>query len=360
MFVFTDVWRLAYWSAPNGASRSRGMLYAVYTRGVKACSLTTFATIMSFLSNVFSPISALREFGVFMSLCLALVLLNTVLFWPPVLLLYTNLQKRRAKGRGEQDPDERLDGMMHAEPMSPITPALAGSAEKNQLWQVGTRQATRGIVRSDSGEHVRAERDAFNFNGTWNADGRKLTVLSNRVVGLRDDDGEYTVAMEGEQPCVVGPGGFRLRMKDFSDDCNEITWVEDYGRRKDEQQWVRQFRPLENFLYNRWAKVLAKYRAAILGGFAFSLFIVIVLTIVTVKFSTSLPDVFPEEHNQNRGKALVDALPDAYERIGTPPSVLGDQMPGRTCDATTHPLTSGAFQWDGSSLSGALACRDTE
>ena len=57
------------------------------SHAVRACGITTLATSTSFLANLLSPIPALREFGVFMTMCIWCSFFAVMSLWPPVLVL---------------------------------------------------------------------------------------------------------------------------------------------------------------------------------------------------------------------------------------------------------------------------------
>jgi len=62
-----------------------------YVRATKACFVTTIATSMGFIANFWSPIPTMREFSVFMVICIYCNLLLTVIFWLPILLLHDHM-----------------------------------------------------------------------------------------------------------------------------------------------------------------------------------------------------------------------------------------------------------------------------
>eukprot|EP00929_Paragymnodinium_shiwhaense_P041948 TRINITY_DN21789_c0_g1_i1.p1 TRINITY_DN21789_c0_g1~~TRINITY_DN21789_c0_g1_i1.p1 ORF type:complete len:1273 (+),score=262.68 TRINITY_DN21789_c0_g1_i1:219-4037(+) len=79
VFVYTDVWRDSVGVADNEEAR---MVWC-YQHAGKATLATTFTTALSFFANLASVLKPLREFGLFMGLCVVLVwLLVSGVFLP--------------------------------------------------------------------------------------------------------------------------------------------------------------------------------------------------------------------------------------------------------------------------------------
>jgi hypothetical protein len=113
IFVFNDSFRQASADADERVASTYGF-------AGKACTVTTFATGMSFMANVMSPIPALREFGYFMAVCIFGALVQTLLLYPSVMHFHESLIERvwRAKddpyvggsAQGSDDSEVRLSG----------------------------------------------------------------------------------------------------------------------------------------------------------------------------------------------------------------------------------------------------------
>merc|ERR1719390_219091 len=116
IFVFTDAWTLARLSPKARQKKTRYerslfRMQLMYRQSLSACSATTFATAMSFMSFVLFPIPVLREFGSFMSLCILLGLVETALLWPPIMYIYKEKIQKWFRGNRQNDqvlPDEEL------------------------------------------------------------------------------------------------------------------------------------------------------------------------------------------------------------------------------------------------------------
>jgi hypothetical protein len=91
IFVFTDAYNQAYRSVlANDITKPWVPLAAAFSRALKASSTVMFATTASFIVNALpvNPIPAVRDFGIYMSLCIMFLLCQTVLYWLPALLVF--------------------------------------------------------------------------------------------------------------------------------------------------------------------------------------------------------------------------------------------------------------------------------
>ncbi len=85
IFVFMDSWKQSHQSThKNMAMR----LTTVYKRAAKATLITSFTTMMAFLSNVQSPLLAISSFGLFSAILIVVNYLSVILFFPTVMMMY--------------------------------------------------------------------------------------------------------------------------------------------------------------------------------------------------------------------------------------------------------------------------------
>ena len=85
IFVFMDSWKQSHHSPhKNMAMR----LTSVYKRAAKATLITSFTTMMAFLSNVQSPLLAISSFGLFSGILIIVNYLSVILFFPTVIMMY--------------------------------------------------------------------------------------------------------------------------------------------------------------------------------------------------------------------------------------------------------------------------------
>lgn len=90
IFVFTDTWKQSQTiQFPSMAHR----LDSVYRRAAKAMFITSFTTIVAFLSNVPSPLLALSSFGVFSAVLVFVNYCSVVTFFPAVVVMYESHRK---------------------------------------------------------------------------------------------------------------------------------------------------------------------------------------------------------------------------------------------------------------------------
>ncbi|XP_028396244.1 protein dispatched homolog 3-like [Dendronephthya gigantea] len=85
IFVFTDTWKQSEGiEFPSKAHR----LDFVYRRAAKAMFITSFTTIVAFLSNAPSPLLAISSFGVFSAVLVFVNYCSVVIFFPAVVIMH--------------------------------------------------------------------------------------------------------------------------------------------------------------------------------------------------------------------------------------------------------------------------------
>lgn len=85
IFVFMDSWKQSH----NTTYKNLAMrLTTVYKRAAKATHITSFTTMMAFLSNVQSPLLAVSSFGLFSGILVLVNYLSVILFFPTVIMMH--------------------------------------------------------------------------------------------------------------------------------------------------------------------------------------------------------------------------------------------------------------------------------
>ena len=85
IFVFTDTWKQSQGKQfPSMAHR----LDFVYRRAAKAMFITSFTTMVAFLSNVPSPLLAISSFGVFSAVLVFVNYCSVIVFFPAVIMMH--------------------------------------------------------------------------------------------------------------------------------------------------------------------------------------------------------------------------------------------------------------------------------
>ena len=85
IFVFMDSWK----QSEHSAHKTLAMrLTTVYKRAAKATLITSFTTMIAFLSNVQSPLLAISSFGLFSGILIIVNYLSVILFFPTVIMIY--------------------------------------------------------------------------------------------------------------------------------------------------------------------------------------------------------------------------------------------------------------------------------
>ena len=90
IFIFMDTWKQSsVGSSKNLAQR----LSSVYKTAAKTTFVTSFTTMVAFLSNMQSPLLAIYSFGLFSALLIMVNYLSIVIFFPVVLILHHKSRK---------------------------------------------------------------------------------------------------------------------------------------------------------------------------------------------------------------------------------------------------------------------------
>lgn len=92
IFVFTDTWKQ---SEKEAFSNLAQRLSFVYRRAARAMFITSFTTMVAFLSNVLSPLLAISSFGVFSAVLIMVNYCSVVIFFPVVIILHEQSRKDR-------------------------------------------------------------------------------------------------------------------------------------------------------------------------------------------------------------------------------------------------------------------------
>ena len=92
IFVFMDTWKQ---SQVNNYKSLSHRMSDVYRRAAKAMFITSFTTMMAFLSNVSSPLLAISSFGLFSGILVFINYCSVILFFPPVVVLHHVSRKGR-------------------------------------------------------------------------------------------------------------------------------------------------------------------------------------------------------------------------------------------------------------------------
>ena len=92
IFVFMDTWKQ---SQKNNYKSLAHRLSDVYRRACKAMFITSFTTMVAFLSNVSSPLLAISSFGLFSGILVFVNYCSVILFYPTVVILHHVHRKGR-------------------------------------------------------------------------------------------------------------------------------------------------------------------------------------------------------------------------------------------------------------------------
>jgi len=104
IFVFNDFWEQSV------TMRTLDMRIAwMLLRAGKSCLATSLTTSVSFFANLASALQPLREFGLFMGMCVMNVYILALLFLPPLVALQEKLKGRAGKSAKKVDPNQEKE-----------------------------------------------------------------------------------------------------------------------------------------------------------------------------------------------------------------------------------------------------------
>jgi len=89
VFVFTD-----FWDQAKGSRIEARLMWMIVHAG-ESCLATSITTALSFFANLASALQPLREFGMFMGMCVMSAFLLVLFIFPPLLVIH---EKRKQKG----------------------------------------------------------------------------------------------------------------------------------------------------------------------------------------------------------------------------------------------------------------------
>jgi predicted RND superfamily exporter protein len=115
VFVFSDFWAQSQ-DMVKGSNLLRERLAWTIMHAGRNCLCTSLTTSASFFANLASVLQPLREFGMFLGLCVLSVFLLVLLFLPPLLMVSESCRRgRKVKVKPMQSPGE----LMAIVPLSP-------------------------------------------------------------------------------------------------------------------------------------------------------------------------------------------------------------------------------------------------
>jgi len=93
VFVFTD-----FWEQSKGQPNESRLMWTIVHAG-ESCLATSITTALSFFANLASALQPLREFGMFMGLCVMSAYLLVLLILPPLLVVAEKRKQKAVKTR---------------------------------------------------------------------------------------------------------------------------------------------------------------------------------------------------------------------------------------------------------------------
>jgi len=130
VFVYCD-----FWDQEHKQSLHDRLTKVMLAAG-KNCLATTLTTAASFLANLESVLQPLREFGLFMGLCVIFVFVLVSMYLPPLLTLQEQARIEAERLEAEDAEDAEIDAVLQAPtslasivPVAPTSSAMAESAK---------------------------------------------------------------------------------------------------------------------------------------------------------------------------------------------------------------------------------------
>ena len=110
IFIFMDTWKQ---SSDSKFGNLAPRLSTVYKTAAKTTFVTSFTTMVAFLSNMQSPLLAIYSFGLFSAILIMVNYLSIIIFFPVVLILHHKSRKgkcccARIRTRNEESTSKRI------------------------------------------------------------------------------------------------------------------------------------------------------------------------------------------------------------------------------------------------------------
>jgi hypothetical protein len=119
IFILTDLWRQARLTSTNATEQ----LQRTMSKAGKAVTVCGITTACSFLANGASAVKPVREFGIFVGICVLSNLLLCLTLYPPVLVLFERTKKKDLSD--EKKARQQLGMAPASDPDSTETPGPA-------------------------------------------------------------------------------------------------------------------------------------------------------------------------------------------------------------------------------------------
>jgi len=128
IFVFNDFWKQsARWEEVDIR------LAWTIVRAGRSCLATSLTTSVSFFANLLSALQPLREFGLFMGLCVTNVFVLALMLLPPLIVLRERKESRRREAAKAKTPDTTPKALPAGG--QEVTPALSGKADEESALE---------------------------------------------------------------------------------------------------------------------------------------------------------------------------------------------------------------------------------
>lgn len=135
VFVYADFWEQDS-ANPSTASRVATMLKFAGTN----CLATCLTTAASFLANLASVLQPLREFGLFIGLCVLWSFVLITLYLPCMLVIQERMRRKNEAKNAPQNDQEAAAATVSPATLASIVPVPAAENEEVQEWKAAPRE----------------------------------------------------------------------------------------------------------------------------------------------------------------------------------------------------------------------------
>lgn len=288
IFIFVNFWIQSKGSMESIEER---ISWTMENAG-KSCMATSLTTSVSFFANLASSLQPLREFGLFMGLCVMGVYFLAVLILPPVMILEHRLSMKRQQRWKTHDAQD-LGSVEAGFSIVPVDPTIGPTSPAAQLEDAPRRTTSKLVPPLDSKIEERS-----NHSGASLADAKPIDIKSDATPDIPRDMSKYSLVFDDKK------GRQRSRVFVVSPQI--------------ERSLTYKFLFYVVDMVSRWACLVLFLTLGMLPLFIFGVW-------TNLELDLGKPKLFPDDHNQNTAKLMLEKFAKLNEfRPNTAPRAGGD------------------------------------
>eukprot|EP00927_Polykrikos_kofoidii_P028065 TRINITY_DN24564_c0_g1_i1.p1 TRINITY_DN24564_c0_g1~~TRINITY_DN24564_c0_g1_i1.p1 ORF type:complete len:1660 (-),score=318.38 TRINITY_DN24564_c0_g1_i1:106-5085(-) len=294
LFVYTEFWKQSLSHTRDPVRRMRHL----YAHAATATAATTFTTATSFLANLFNSLRPLREFGLFMGVCVTFAWLLVLLAYPPALLFAERAHRR-------------LCACLRR--LSPLTRSI-----------VDSKNCDDTVVDSDADHSVASEDHASDTRGDHDLDVDVSLPRAAHDIRRLDIDG----CCSGDRSATAGGEDCNFSMDDFDTSSKPESLFVEHGPSEGELSGssrlirsillatINAFDPEKDgvgMLYQNMfgplgVKLIARFRWVIIVLFGALTSVMLGVAMSAVEQSVEPPRTFSPDHPLEQIRVLVECF----------------------------------------------------